>query len=154
LQRRESCPSRERFFCPGSDVVFGPATPDGGQRLAAVSRHDERVVTVWEVPPDGSPRRLRFLPCHHQPLTALAFSPDGQRLATAGWGGPAGKAAELKIFDLASGEQVAGFATPVWVVRSLCFSPDGRRVAVAGEPAAEKSPGKVERQNGLVTVHD
>ncbi len=60
---------------------------------------------------------------------AVAFSPDGKALASAG--GNFGKAGELKIWDLATGKertQIAPFAQDLW---DVAWSPDGKRVAVA-----------------------
>jgi WD40 repeat protein/tRNA A-37 threonylcarbamoyl transferase component Bud32 len=67
---------------------------------------------------------------HTLAVRSVAFSPDGRRLATAG--GQAGKPGEVKVWDLATGQELfacSGPAGPFW---SLAFSPDGRRLAVGG----------------------
>jgi WD40 repeat protein len=63
------------------------------------------------------------------PVLHLAFSPDGQRVATAHFYGTA------RVWDLRSGESraLAGHQGPVvWVA----FSPDGRQVLTAGQDGA------------------
>jgi dipeptidyl aminopeptidase/acylaminoacyl peptidase len=55
----------------------------------------------------------------------VAFSPDGRRLATAGWDGTA------RLWDVASGESLAVLRGHDGVVAAVAFSPDGRRLATA-----------------------
>jgi WD40 repeat protein/beta-lactamase regulating signal transducer with metallopeptidase domain len=65
-----------------------------------------------------------------KPLTvgAVAFSPDGKRLAmAAGWIGTSG---EVRIWDVDKGRTVATVRTPRHV-RSVAFSPDGKILASA-----------------------
>ena len=74
--------------------------------------------------------RLRFLCTQdirafdaQQPLEAVAFSPDGKRFVTGGWGGTA------RIWDTDSGEELLAIATGGQYVFSVAFSPDGKQVA-------------------------
>jgi WD40 repeat protein len=59
-------------------------------------------------------------------VSVLVFSPDGSRLLAAAWD------EALKIWDIATGREIA--ATKLTGVRIFCarFSPDGNRVAVVG----------------------
>src|SRR5262249_2168484 len=76
---------------------------------------------LWRL---GHPE-VQTLQGHTGWVVAVAFSPDGRRLATAG-GDPPGR-----IWEAAGGKQLLalkGHADPVW---GVAFSPDGRRVASA-----------------------
>jgi RNA polymerase sigma factor (sigma-70 family) len=62
-------------------------------------------------------------------VNAVAFSPDGKRLASAGGHGT------LRLWDVKTGEEVLGQAGHLNGVLSVCFAPDGKTVATAdGEP--------------------
>lgn len=67
------------------------------------------------------------------PVTAVAFSPDGSRVAAAGPG------AEVLVWSVEEGEVVASM-TASYAPEELAFSPDGTRLATAG--------------GGPVEVHD
>ena len=58
-----------------------------------------------------------------QPVDAVAYSPEGNRFATAGWGGV------VRIWDAASGEQSAAISTGGEFVFAVAFSPDGQYLA-------------------------
>jgi WD40 repeat protein len=58
------------------------------------------------------------------PVDALAFNPDGTRLAVAGY-------KEVRIVDVARGT-VATWPGPLALVRAVAWSPDGRFLAAAG----------------------
>jgi WD40 repeat protein len=65
---------------------------------------------------------------------AVAFSPDGRRLATIVGGsraGENGRPGELRIWDTDSGLSLHRLAVPAGLHR-LSYSPDGRRLALAG----------------------
>src|SRR5262245_1175769 len=64
---------------------------------------------------------------HHSGVLAVAFSPDGKHLAT---GAADGK---LRLWDLASGRELASFSGHSKLIRSIAFSPDGSRIASASE---------------------
>ena len=75
----------------------------------------------------GTGRLFRTIRDHDGSALALAFSPDGSRLLGAG------NDRAIKIWDIASGREIAATAwTGVAVFLEARFSPDGKRVAVAG----------------------
>ncbi len=64
------------------------------------------------------------------PITALAFSPQGNRIL-------AGSQAGLSIRDAASGKVVASHAVQMDNVHCVTFSPDGKILAIAGGDPAD-----------------
>jgi WD40 repeat protein len=75
------------------------------------------------------------LPGHALAVTALAFSPDGSRLATASADG-------IRLWDTATARPVLFLMTPDNPVLSLAWSPDGARLA-SGHGKSLESPSVV-----------
>jgi WD40 repeat protein len=59
-------------------------------------------------------------------VLALAFSPDGSRIAS-------GLGMTVQIRDLLTGQEVLALSGHAVSVSSIAFSPDGSRIATAGE---------------------
>jgi WD40 repeat protein len=96
-------------FAPGSEF-----------RLALAST--ERKLMLY-LTPDAEPIWTAPLP---QRVGAIAFSPDGKRLALA----PAeGETGPLMLLDSATGREIAQLAKELTGTRTLAFSPDGQRLA-------------------------
>jgi WD40 repeat protein len=118
----------ERFVgCKGQPTVFafGPL----GRTVAAASSHRvdrdkyEHHLLVWEV---ATRRIVHNLTLHTRRVLAMAFSPDGRFLATAG------RDLNVRIWALATGKLVRTFAGHGKMVTALEFSPDGRTLASGG----------------------
>jgi WD40 repeat protein/serine/threonine protein kinase len=94
-----------------ADAVLSVAFSPDGTRLAAGS--EDMTARVWDIP---------------TPTTGIsvAFSPDGRRLATV-----AGNAA--RVWDVASGTQLAELRGHEAVARAATFSPDGSHLATASD---------------------
>jgi WD40 repeat protein len=102
-------------------------TPDGS-RLAAPSP-DYRNVKVCDVTTGKDIAELRG---HTVPVTTVAISADGRRVASAAWDrGNRGKLSEFKVWDVASGEARFTHVAHPRPMFALAFAPDGRRVASA-----------------------
>lgn len=123
---------------PGKDVPLFPAPSDA-------SGYYLSIVNLLQVSADGSlialpgsnPRIVdaktgevvQKLTGHRDGVRAMAFSPDGSRVATASWDGTA------RIWDVKSGVQRVQTGH-IGSVASVAFSPDGRQLITGGSDGA------------------
>src|SRR5262249_40899045 len=91
-------------------------SPDG-RHVAVTSGRDVRLRTLA----DG--QEVRVLQGHFMQVSGVAYTPDGRRLATAGWDNTA------KLWDPETGRERLTFHGHTHVVRGITFSPDGRHLA-------------------------
>jgi WD40 repeat protein len=120
VNRRE----RLAFDYPGiiDTMAF---TPDnrmmalGGGEV--VGQDVPRTIRLWEL---ASGKERASLTGHKTGLVALAFSPDGQLLASGGDDG------FLKVWDMKLGAELFPPGERVGGITSLSFSPDGKTLAV------------------------
>jgi WD40 repeat protein len=94
-------------------------SPDA-QRLATRER-DQPLAIVWEL---ATGREIARLDHHDLPIADLAWSPDGQRIATVSSDG------ELRIVDLAASSSVRKLS-PGGALRSVAWSARGEELLVA-----------------------
>jgi WD40 repeat protein/tRNA A-37 threonylcarbamoyl transferase component Bud32 len=97
-----------------------------GRRLASCS--EDMTVQIWEL---FTHRQVRTIRCAQQ-CAGIAFSPDGQWLAMAGW------EPVLTIYDAGTGRELRrlkGHGESNWAV---AFSPDGARLASASNDGTIK----------------
>jgi WD40 repeat protein len=108
----------------------GAAALKGGRLLQANSAFRQ---ARWQLPyqgpevPDHVYRILGALRLRHSgAIRAVAYSPDGKRLAT----GSADRT--VKLWDMANGHEALRYVGHGDVVRTLAFRPDGKMIASAG----------------------
>ncbi|MBB6080979.1 NB-ARC domain-containing protein [Streptomyces paradoxus] len=86
-----------------------------------------RLINRWPPPDLPDPALLRTLTGHIGGVYAVAFSPDGTRLATVGDNGT------VQIWDTATGATQRTLTGHTGGVRVVAFSPDGTRLATVGD---------------------
>ncbi len=111
--------------------VFPPKTVDPltlqGLALSSDERtlavFDEKTIALWQWP---EWKLLGQCEAPVGPITAVAFSPDGKTLASAG----ADRA--IRLWDVATRKERATLQQHAWTVAALAFTPDGKRLASGG----------------------
>jgi WD40 repeat protein len=104
-----------------------------GKRLTLSIRDDgagfdlrpDKVIEIWEI---STGKQVHRLEGHSRPVLALAWSPDGQWLASGSEGGT------IKIWNQSTGKEertLKGDSRPV-PVKSVAWSHNGRRLFSAG----------------------
>ena len=118
----------------GKSAVCGVAVRPGGKQVAAGTADGSLVVLDVAA---GSPKEVATQHAHVRGVAAVAYSPDGAKLATAGgdgalriWTiGEAGGPAPLARFE---GQAKPGVPSGYSPLSAVAFSADGRFVASAG----------------------
>jgi WD40 repeat protein len=133
----------EVFDYPVASVAFSP----DGKSFAAASWNepDHQVeITIWDTPSGRQIRTIHErLESSHSPSIRVAFSPDGNRLASSAFV-DMDHDPSVKVWDTRTGREI--FSFKIWDARTsgdpkefrsalggLTFSPDGKRLATTGD---------------------
>src|SRR5262249_2999164 len=79
-------------------------------------------VQLWDV---GSFKKVHTLRGHTHPVKSVLFSPDGERLISAG------QDLQVKVWDVSTGREVLTFRGSQYSVYHMAFAPDGSALACA-----------------------
>ncbi len=132
LLAEHALPLYQDQYNPERRLAFSP----DGRFVAGRAASDLQVIKIWDA---ATGVELGALPRQPYRVMALAFSPDGGRLATVAFPtAPPGVAAEVVLWEVSGGRELGRLAAPP-LVASLAFSPDGQRLALA---ANEPRPGE------------
>jgi hypothetical protein len=128
IEDRKTGASRSSILDPRSSMRRGTA----GWKASPVAR-GLRVLGTFAIGAAvlfwGVPALLKVL-IPADPVLSVAFSPDGQRLATASFDGRK-DVSTVKIWDAATGKELLTLEGQAGLVESLAFSPHGKRLASA-----------------------
>jgi uncharacterized caspase-like protein/uncharacterized protein with WD repeat len=100
----------------GHDNAMSIAFSHDGKHLA--SGGADRLIRIWDV---AAGQVLETFDGHRSEVAALAFSPDGQQLASAGGG-------DLKIWDWQGGKTLVTHDVRGELFQSVAWSPDGKQI--------------------------
>jgi len=97
-------------------------------RLIAQASGDDVSVKVWKV---EEQKELKTLEGHVLPISDIAFSPNGAKLATASTSPYSASVGELKLWNLSEDTEAVSLK-PNSGILGIAFSPDGEYLASAG----------------------
>jgi WD40 repeat protein len=114
-----------------ASMVYSVTFAPNGKTLAVGAAH----ATIRLLEPDSG-KVVRELPVEGYPVVyGLAFSPDGSKLATAGFGGPAPYDPQgFDLWELATGKPTRQAPADRGFVNRVAFLPDGKRLVTGHAP--------------------
>jgi WD40 repeat protein len=129
-----------------SERIYGIAYSGDGKWLATASGDPGQygIARLWAVQADGTAKPVRDLAESQDVVFAVAPSPDGKRLATAG------ADRVVRVFDAETGKILTQIEDHADWIFDLAFSPDGKRLATASRDKTSKVF-DIEKKESLVT---
>lgn len=121
LVRTDTGATGKSYTQPGRGAPRHAAFSRDGRWLAAAGGWNGPA-HLWNLTNDGPPRLLRG---HHGTVNHVAFTPDGRRLATAG------EDATIKLWDVATGDELLTLRGLAGPVRSVAFDRTGDLLAAS-----------------------
>ena len=113
---------------PGEGISSLAVSPDG--ELLTYGNYSDNLIRIIEV---ATKREIRNLSGHTKPVTELAFSPNGQLLASSGTVNlPPGIDGMVRLWNVENGNLIASVEMAPAGISQLAFSPDGSLLAGAG----------------------
>jgi regulation of enolase protein 1 (concanavalin A-like superfamily) len=105
----------------------GAISPDGQLILSGIADYltFKSRITLWDATTGRERMTLRG---HEGVVTAVAFSPDGERIASGGVG-----ESTVKIWDVVEGEELMNLGGHEDGITAVAFCPDGKRIASIDE---------------------
>lgn len=133
-----------REFEHGSSLTAIAFAPTGkGAHHTLATAGSDKVVRVWDTDGRSADPQLT-LPGHRGPVYAVAFSRDGKKIATGGWGN------SVVLWDAESGKEERKLDGNEYGVWSLAFTPCCEFLASAGQDGTVRiwntTTGKEERK--------
>jgi WD40 repeat protein len=123
--RQTAGPAAAPGYSPGSQgpLAFAP----GGQMLASISNTSSpsgtRAIQLWDA---AMGKELRQLAGHQGSVLRVAFSPNGQALASTGSDNL------IRLWDTATGQELRQLRGSPGAATAVVFSPDGKTLAAVG----------------------
>jgi WD40 repeat protein len=108
-----------RFMEPQVRPVYSVAFSPILTKRTFASGGDNGAVILWE----ATTRKQLRLTGHSRPVSSVAFSPNGEMLASGGWD------KIVIVWDVRTGKQVTSLQGHTGSVNSVAFSPDGSMLA-------------------------
>jgi eukaryotic-like serine/threonine-protein kinase len=109
---------------PRGDFAFS----SDARLLLAPTRKDGKIAAIWDA---DSGKQLMAFSGHSNIITATAFSPKGDWIATAARKGKE-PAWEIKLWNAESGAEIRTFASVPYAILALAFNSEGRKLASGG----------------------
>jgi WD40 repeat protein len=141
---------------PESQLVYTVTVPDAHTlsvdlnqdgSLLAVGSHGRRV-TTWGLNQGQTPTLTHTLTGHTNVVTAVKFSPDGLKIASASTD------SRVIIWSVQTGDMMLTFTGHESEILCLAWSPDGRHICSGGQPWTTSSAGTWRQKCGNLLLWD